>query len=87
MTRWAHAPGVLWRRSAGRIVVDPPDGHDALLLEGSAAAVWDLLADPQELDALSVELSRRFAVPAATVRDDIEGLLADLEAAGAVTCR
>ena len=87
MTRWCHAPGVLWRRSVGRIVIDAPGADEPLLLDGSGAVVWDLLTEPLEIDALSLELSRRFAVPASTVRGDVEPLLAELHAAGAVTCR
>lgn len=87
MTTWAHAPGVLWRRSAGRVVVDLPDGEEPLLLEGPGARAWELCATPRDGEELCAVLAREYGESPETVTRDLEPLLERLGSAGALTCR
>jgi len=55
------------------------------LLNETAAAAWDLLSEPRDVDTLCAQLLREFDVPAAALRADVEALLRDLEERRLVT--
>jgi hypothetical protein len=49
------------------------------LLNETAAAAWELLTAPQDIDTLCSLLQQEFDVPAEALRADIEELLRELE--------
>jgi Coenzyme PQQ synthesis protein D (PqqD) len=72
---WRRAPGVNWIEVGGDVVgVDEATG-DIHVLEGAAAAVWQLL-DGEPLDGLELLLAETFnvSVPDATerLRDSVD---------------
>jgi hypothetical protein len=77
-------PGAAWRRSLRSVVVLPPGAEEPLTVTGSGREVWDLLARPCRTDDLVQALSERFPADPATIRGDVEALVAQLVAAGAV---
>lgn len=83
MTRYRRAPRALWRRTLGAVVVLPPGRDDPLVLEETAAAIWEQLdveRSARELALLLVPGQE----PTALVLDDIAAFLAELSAADAV---
>ncbi len=83
--RWTRHPRALWRASLGRVVVLPPDCDEPQVLLGSGVLLWQLLAVSADLDTLASDLAASYEVEAATVRTDIEPVLAQLTASGALT--
>jgi hypothetical protein len=81
--RWRRRPDALWRRSLDGVVV-LPDGEAPVALEGTGPALWDLLAEAHDIDALAQELAGEHRADAAVVAADIEPVLEQLEAAGAL---
>lgn len=53
-------------------------------LEGSGAAIWDLLATPRSVADLCDQLVRRFEVPPDVCRSEVIFFLCDLREAGLV---
>lgn len=83
MTRVQRRPEVLWRRTLGAVLILPP-GHDGpLMLEGTAAAIWELLGEPRDAHGLACALLPD-TQPDAAVLGDVEHFLAELTTAGAV---
>jgi len=82
--RVRRRPGVLWRRSLDAVVILPPGTGDTVILAGTGPVLWELLADWRTADDLVDALARLFAAPADQVRADVEPLLADLAARGAL---
>lgn len=80
MSAWQRDPRTLWRRSGDRVLVSPPDRDDSLLLDGSGAVTWQLLASPVEEDQLVTQLTQLFDVDSATVRAEIGPFLRELAA-------
>lgn len=74
---------MLWRHSAGRVLVTLPDG-ELHLLDGTAAAAWELLDHPKTLDELVDRLLQLYDADEARVREDVNELLALLNQAGVV---
>jgi hypothetical protein len=84
MPTWQQDARVLARRSGDRVVVLAPAGVDPVVLEGPAAIVWGLLAEPVEEQALFELVAESFGVPVATVTTDVAPFLRELLEAGAV---
>lgn len=82
--RWVRAPEVLWRETPDGVVLLPPGVSEPFALTDSGAAVWELLADPVELEAAVEHLATAYAVPADVVGASVQPLLHDLERRGAV---
>jgi hypothetical protein len=53
-------------------------------MTGVTAAVWQLLAEPRDLDQLCVELLSRYEVDVETCRDQVSRLLEEMIAEGLV---
>jgi hypothetical protein len=73
---------VLWRAAAGHAVLLAPEADVPLVVAGSGAALWDVLAQPLTVDSVALALARRHGVSVETIRDDVERALAELEAHG-----
>jgi len=82
--RVRRRPDVLWRRSLDAVVLLPVDADDPLTLAATGPAVWDLLAEWRTFDDLVAVLSGAYGAPPAQVAADVEPLLAELEAFGAL---
>ena len=54
--RAQRAPGALWRRTIGAVVVLAADSREPLFLGGGAAAVWEELASPETAASLAAAL-------------------------------
>lgn len=81
--RFRRSADVVDRSIAGQRLLVPVRGASAdlrrvYLLNGTAAAAWDLLADPVTLTALSDELGRQYGEPGTAIRSDVEELLGEL---------
>jgi hypothetical protein len=82
--RLRRRPDVLWRRSLDAVVLLPPDADDVVTVAGTGPAVWEMLADWRTKDDLVATLSAAFDASEAEVEADLEPLLAQLTALGAV---
>lgn len=86
-TRIARAPATLWRSGPfGRVILAPGD-IEPVACTGTAAAVWDALAEPVTLEELAATLAAAFGTDVDTVTADIGPLLATWRASGAVIDR
>ena len=87
-------PGT-WRRSADVAVVDHEDRVVALdlnhpsappvVLEGTAATIWHLLADADTEARLVAAVAETFNIDPAAVREDVHAFLLQLNDLGLVT--
>lgn len=77
-------PSTLWRDAPGGVLLLVPDGDEPVLLSSPGDVVWQLLAQPSTLDELVAILSRHFSAADDAVRADLETLVTDLCAMGAV---
>jgi hypothetical protein len=84
VTRWQHGPGVVWRRSGDKIVVLAPGSDELLVLSGTGAVTWQLLADPVEEHELVALLAEGFEVDPGEVGATVVPFLAGLADAGVV---
>lgn len=83
---WQRDVRALWRRSGSRIVLLAPEHDEALVLEGTAALTWELLAEPIEEPELFAVLAEHFGVTQYEVGDELAPFLERLLDSGAV-CR
>ena len=78
--RWRRAPRLAVVRAAGRVaavrLIDP--GLPPIILEGSAAVIWDALSEERSVDALVRELATEFDVPE-QVKPEVDAFLNRLE--------
>jgi hypothetical protein len=74
----------LWRRSLDAVVLLAPGAPDVVTLGGTGPVVWELMADWTGFAALVETLASRYGAPPAQVAADLEPVLADLDAIGAV---
>jgi hypothetical protein len=84
MPTWQQDRRVLSRRSGDRVVVLAPGQDAPLVLEGTGAVVWGLLADPIDEEELVALVADGFGIPTATVEADLRPFLGDLHLGGAV---
>jgi hypothetical protein len=85
MNCWRRDPRVLARRSGETFALLCPDKRDLILLEGSAARLWEALDEAASDEELVGVLARTYGVPPGDVAAAIVSFLADLRDAGAVT--
>jgi hypothetical protein len=83
MTSWCRDPRVLFRRSGRRFVLVRPGRDEVVILEGSAAAAWELMAEPIGHGELVSILAEVFGVDEANVRQDTNDFLAQMHETGA----
>jgi hypothetical protein len=84
VTRWRRDPRVLSRRSGPTVILACPDREDLLVLEGSAALVWDLLSEPVDDEQLVATIAEGFGLDTEAVSSDVRPFLGQLYEAGAV---
>jgi hypothetical protein len=75
---------VAWRRSLDAVVLLPPAAPEPVSLAGTAALVWDLLAEPASVSELVDALAEHFGDDPARITRDVDALLARLSDLGAV---
>jgi hypothetical protein len=86
MDRFVRAPGVVTRRIAGELVLVPTGGLPEetmrtvrfFVLNGTAEAIWDLLATPQSADSLARHLTAEYEIDYTQALADAGALLEDL---------
>ena len=83
-TQWVQAPGVITRAALGQVVLLAPGSTEPVAIVAPADALWELLADPRDLEQLVGELSNA-DVDDDVVRAAISDVLQRLTAAGVVT--
>jgi Coenzyme PQQ synthesis protein D (PqqD) len=86
---WCRAERVLWRRTLDGVVVLPvhrPAAARPVALTGSAAGIWDLLAEPMTAADLVAALAATYGVHEERVADEVGGALETLLELGAL-CR
>jgi hypothetical protein len=85
-TRWTRHPESLWRATGDTVVVLPGAGDDPtpLSISGSAARLWELLAQPVSLGELAAQLADAYGADAEVIAADLAPVLEDLRAAAAV---
>ena len=81
---WRRNARVCWRRSGLTAVLAVPDGDDVLVLEGTGALTWELLAESRTTDALVAELAEVFGVDREMVADQLLPFLDELQACGVI---
>lgn len=83
-SRYARAPGVLWRRVADEILVLAPAAEDPAVLSAAAAVVWEELETSPLMTELTGSLALAFGRDPDAMRADVERILTDLERLGLV---
>ena len=73
---------VLWRVAGSLAVLLPSEAEVPLVLAGSGAALWDVLAEPLPADEVALTLARRHGVSVDAIRDDVEQALTEMSAHG-----
>lgn len=81
---WGRAPAAVWRRTPRGVVVLRPGGEDVVLLDGTAAELWELLEPPIAEHELARRLATRYGAPTAQVLTDVGPTLRQLQATGVV---
>jgi hypothetical protein len=85
-SRWVRSPETLWRSASGTLVILPQGADDRtpLVVSGSAALVWELLATPITLQELANRLSQLCDTSAQVIARDLAPVLDQLNAETAV---
>ena len=83
MTRWQRAPGVVWRRSDSKVVLLPEEADELLVLAGTGALTWELLAEPVDETELVTLFADACDTPGEVVAGTLRPFLDGLEQAGA----
>jgi hypothetical protein len=84
--RFQRDEATLSRRTIDGVVLLAPSASEPLVLEGAAAAMWELLATPMTVAGLVRELAGTYGVDGATITDDVDRTVTTLSGAGAL-CR
>jgi hypothetical protein len=87
VTRWHRAPNVVWRRSYCKVVLLPAGADEMLVLAGSGALTWELLAEPLDETELVALFAEASDTPAEVVAGTLRPFLEALEQAGAALRR
>ena len=82
--RWQQSPDVLCRESLDAIHLLPAGSDEPFTLAGSGRAVWRALAQPSTTAELVERLSSAHGADASQVRSDVEPILLELAARGAI---
>jgi hypothetical protein len=80
--RWRQSPTALSRTTVGLVIIDLPSGQ--LELRGSGSELWKLIETPCTAKDIARHLSPGQTSTVDEVTVDVERLLRQLEAAGAV---
>jgi dTDP-4-amino-4,6-dideoxygalactose transaminase len=80
--RWERDERTLSRSAPGFVVLLPPNGDEPIVLRGTGIALWRALDRAQNTEELANRLAQEFHADPASVRSDIEPVIARLGAAG-----
>jgi hypothetical protein len=83
-TRYRRHPDSLWRYSLRGVVVCPPGNDVSHVIGTPGDVVWSLLDRPTSVAELAADLADAFNAPLDEVGDDVQALLDQLTAMGAV---
>ena len=84
---WRRAEPVLWRRTLAGVVVLPTRGRrEPVALDGPAAGLWELLAEPMSARDVVAALAETYEVEDTRVAGDVGAALDVLVELGAL-CR
>lgn len=81
---YVHAPDVLCRTFGTTVMLRVRSGPGLLRLDGPSAALWSSLSSPRTLAASARSLADMFGVPDDDVRQDIDPVVEELVALGAL---
>jgi len=93
MTGWRIREDVAWVDRGGRIAALPlsPEGGDPpFLLDGTAAAIWDVLAAASEpaqgatVERIAADVAAAYGLGTDLLLDDLPAFIAELEALGLI---
>jgi hypothetical protein len=73
-------PNVVAQRVEDQLVVVNLETNRIFALNSTAARLWELLSDGRTGSEIHAELSKEYAVDGSALKDEIERLLAELEA-------
>ncbi|HXF72518.1 MAG TPA: PqqD family protein [Actinomycetota bacterium] len=82
--RFRRAAGVLSRRFGGEVLLGLRGRAEVDRLEGTAAAVWELLEGPATAAEVAAALAASYDAPASAIERDVRALLSELAARGYV---
>jgi hypothetical protein len=82
--RYVRSRDLLWRRTFDRVVLLVPGSDQSVTLSGTGVDLWEHLAEPRSLDAISAELADRYGTAAAAVERDVRPTLDALVTRGVV---
>lgn len=82
MTRLVRDDTRPWRRTFDGVVVARAGDHETVALTGSAAAIWQGLAEPAAFDDLVARLAADHGVAPGAIRDDVATGVAELRDQG-----
>jgi hypothetical protein len=79
---WNHAGLVAEVRTEGnnRVALLHLDANQPVVLEGTAAAIWDLIDGQRNEQDIVAELEATFDDPSGQMQSQVQGFLASLEA-------
>ena len=80
--RWERDDRTLSRSAPDSVVLLAPNGDEPIVLRGTGVALWQALDRAQNTEELASRLAAEFDADPATVRSDIEPVIARLDAAG-----
>lgn len=80
--RLMRASDVLWRSVPGGVVLLAPSDHEAVVLVGPGAELWEELAEPRHLEEVALDLATRYGAPPQVVTEDLLALAVDLTRRG-----
>ncbi len=88
--RLSRLPDVVGRRIAGEYMLVPisqtgADLQKVYLLNDTAAAIWELLAEPLTREELARALQEQYDAPEGSVPEDVEDFVQDLLQRGFLT--
>ncbi|MFN8024863.1 MAG: PqqD family protein [Acidimicrobiia bacterium] len=81
-TRYVRAPHVLQRRTLDTFVLLAVEGDEPVVLGGTGADVWTLIADARSLDDLVDVLAEAYQGDRAVIAADVQELLDSLVVSG-----
>jgi len=81
---WVRDPEALWRKTPFATVVLARSNDEPLVLAGTSQELWELLAQPRTVAALTTSLAQRYETEPTVIASDVSAWLATLSACGAV---
>ena len=77
-SRFRRNGRVLWRRTGDGAILAHVEGDDFERLSPTGAAVWELLAEPTTVEAVSAELAEVFQGTEGTIDGDVATIIDQL---------